>query len=225
MTKRSKYYNLGQHWKDKCPCHIKQQAVEEYFQGQKDQDDDGGNEKAYPFQRKLQDKSSKAPQETIPFERYAFQKGITAKYTINIPYMGSQLVLKIKGKVPKEFRGRNDTSSVRKEIKITWTRLGEYYANVTFEVQQTCKFYGEKGNMISLDPESKPFSTYHSPDGTWGEIGSFKNQEALLGAVLIGDVNFLNFLFLFQDFHEKTSALLSSAGLFVFFFLIFEVEP
>ena len=39
-----------------------------------------------------------------------------------------------------------------------------------------------------------------------------------LRAVLIGDVNFLNFLFFFQDFHEKTAALLSSAGLFVFFF-------
>ena len=35
-------------------------------------------------------------------------------------------------------------------------------------------------------------------------------------------MNFLNFLFFFQDFHEKTAALLSSAGLFVFFFLIFE---
>ena len=44
--------------------------------------------------------------------------------------------------------------------------------------------------------------------------------SAYIRAVLIGDVNFLNFLPFFQDFHEKKSVLLSSGGLFVFFPLI-----
>lgn len=82
--------------------------------------------------------------------------------------------------MPREFRDRDDTSSARKGIKITRARLGEYYTNVTSEVQQTCKFRIDKGDMISFDPGSKTFQTYNSPDGTWGEIGSFKNQEALL---------------------------------------------
>ena len=54
---------------------------------------------------------------------------------------------------------------------------------MTFEVQQTCKFQGDKGDMISFDPGSKILLTYHSPQGTWGEIGSFKNQEILLKKV------------------------------------------
>lgn len=37
--------------------------------------------------------------------------------------------------------------------------------------------------MISFDPGSKILLTYHSPQGTWGEIGSFKNQEILLKKV------------------------------------------
>ncbi|CAN0404696.1 unnamed protein product [Laminaria digitata] len=150
------------------------------LQGQKDRDDDGVNGKDFTHFNVNFKSRFKMTQETIPFERYAFQKGITGKYTITIPYLGSQLVLKIKGKVPREFSDRNDTSSVRKGIKITRTRLGEYYANVTFEVQQTCKFQSDKGDMISFDPGSKTFLTYHSPDGTWGAIGSFKNQETLL---------------------------------------------
>ncbi|CAN0440419.1 unnamed protein product [Laminaria digitata] len=35
LTKRSISYNLGQYWKDKCPCHPKKQAVEECFKAKK----------------------------------------------------------------------------------------------------------------------------------------------------------------------------------------------
>ena len=52
----------------------------------------------------------KMTQETIPFERYAFKKVSNGRYTITIPYLGSQLVLKIMGKVLKKFRDRNDLS-------------------------------------------------------------------------------------------------------------------
>ncbi|CAN0012895.1 unnamed protein product [Laminaria digitata] len=179
MTKRSNYYNLGQYWNYKCPCHPKQQAVEECFKAKKTGMMMVSTGKITHFDVNFKSRF-KMTQETIPFERYAFQKGITGKYTITIPYLGSQLVLQTKGKVPREFRDRNDASSVRKEIKITRTRLGEYYANVTFKVQQTCKFQSDKGDMMSFDPGSKTFLTYHAPDGTWGAIVSFKNQETLL---------------------------------------------
>ena len=89
--------------------------------------------------------------------------------------------LYVMGKVPKEFGNRYDKSSVRKEIKISRTRLGKYYAYITFEVGQTAKFQGHpEGDMISFDPGSKTFLTYHSPDGTWGEIGTFEEQENVL---------------------------------------------
>jgi len=89
--------------------------------------------------------------------------------------------LHVMGKVPKEFRDRDDSNSVRKEVEISRTRLGKYYAYITFEVDQTPKFQGHsEGDMISFDPGSKTFLTYHSPDGTWGEIGTFEEQEKLL---------------------------------------------
>ena len=55
----------------------------------------------------------------------------------------------------------------------------------------------------------------------YDSVTSRITSERRARAVLIGDVNFLNFLFFFQDYHEKSSALLlSSAGLFAFHFLI-----
>ena len=65
------------------------------------------------------------------------------------------------------------------------------------------------------------FSPINQPT-TWHQfawpVSVTRNMPCLgaLRAVLVGDVNFLKFLFFCQDFHRKTSALLSSAGLFVF---------
>ena len=41
--------------------------------------------------------------------------------------------------------------------------------------------------------------------------------RALIRAVLIGDVNFLNFLFFFQDFHEKRLHYYRARGYLSFF--------
>lgn len=46
--------------------------------------------------------------DTILFERYAFNKDTNGKYTIIMPCIGSQLVLKMKGNVPNEFRARKE---------------------------------------------------------------------------------------------------------------------
>ena len=181
LTKKQNYYNLGKNWKDECPSHTKQQAVEEFFKNKKT----GvkmvceGNLKRFKINFKSRYKST---QETIPFERYAFRKNSSGRGSIvSIPYQGKPMDLHVMGKVPKEFGNRDDKSSVRKEIKISRTRLGKYYAYITFEVGQTAKFQGHpEGDMISFDPGSKTFLTYHSPDGTWGEIGTFEEQENLL---------------------------------------------
>jgi len=181
LTKKQNYYNLGKHWKDGCPSHTKQQAVEEFFKNKKT----GvkmvceGNLKRFKINFKSR---FRCTQETIPFERYSFRKsGQGRRAIVSVPYQGKGMDLHVMGKVPKEFRDRDDLSSVRKEIKISRTRLGKYYAYITFEVDQTPKFPGDnKGDLISFDPGSKTFLTYHSPDGTWGEIASFKKQEDLL---------------------------------------------
>ena len=178
LTKKSNYYNIGQFWKDKCPCHTKQQAVEEYFKAKKTGMMMVATKKMKKF--KISFKSRfKSIQETIPFERYSIKQ---REYNcdITVPYQGKQLTLRVKGKMPKEFRDRNDKSSIRKEIKITRTRLGVYYVNIPFELEQVPKYSDDKGDMISFDPGSKTFLTYHSPDGTWGEIGKFEEQKKLL---------------------------------------------
>lgn len=181
LTKKQNYYDLGNHWKDECPSHTKQQAVEEFFKNKKT----GvkmvceGNLKKFKINFKSRFKST---QETIPFERYSFRKtGQGRGCKVSIPYQGKPMDLHVMGKVPKEFRDRDDINSIRKEIKISRTRLGKYYAYITFEVEQTPRFEGDvHGDMVSFDPGSKTFLTYHSPDGTWGEIGTFEEQEKLL---------------------------------------------
>ena len=52
-------------------------------------------------------------------------------------------------------------------------------------------------------------------------LNTFSYKSLSRAVVLVGDVSILHFLFFLQDYHEKSSALLlSSAGLFAFYFLI-----
>lgn len=53
LTKRSNYYNHGQYWKDKCPCHPKRQAMEEYLKAKMTEMMMVSTGKIYLFQRKL----------------------------------------------------------------------------------------------------------------------------------------------------------------------------
>ena len=82
-----------------------------------------------------------------------------------------------------------------------------------------CRCHGE--TLLLRQPIK--FDTRHAAHIICVEVcrQPYRKNDHTLRAVLTGDVNFLNFLFFPEDSHEKTSALLSSAGSFVFFFLIF----
>ena len=84
--------------------------------------------------------------------------------------------------------------------------------------QHRCVTLRRKGNLVYYTNKNtlqlcaiEDFCRSSSLQAVWD------TAIARIRAVLIGDVNFLNILYCFQDFHEKRSALLSSAGLFVFF--------
>ena len=175
LTKKTNYM-VQKPWKDKCPCHTKQQAVEEYFKAKKTASKLVATGKLKMFRINFKSRF-KSIQETIPFERYMFKNYTKRRSTITIPSIGT---IRTHGKVPKEFSGRMDDKSVRKEIKITRTRMGVYYATILYEVVQKDKYTTCKGDMISFDPGCKTFLSYHTNDGTWGEIGEFSKQEALL---------------------------------------------
>ena len=180
LTKKQNYYNLGKHWKDKCPSLTKQQAVEEFFKNKKTGVKMVCDKKLNKF--KISFKSRfKCRQETIPFERFAIRRDSNGRRMVSLKYNGKDLDLSVMSKFPKELLGRNDDKFIRKEIKISRTRLGKYYAYIPMEIEQVPKFPGDNmGDMVSFDPGSKTFLTYHSPDGNWGEIGKFEKQESLL---------------------------------------------
>ncbi len=141
-------------------------------------------------------------QESLPLEKYKFVdgrdyctsnkgKGMASiiksgmdKFTrerFNLQDIPSELSLRIKGPVPREFRGRQDGSFVREEIKTVRTRLGEYFTIISFAVQQEAKMTGRTGTLCSFDPGNRVFLSWYSEDGTCGEIGgSFAPNEDLL---------------------------------------------
>ena len=178
LTRKDNYHAADKPWKDKCPCHTKQQAVEEYFKAKK-------TALAMVAQRKLErfeinfKSRFKAAQETVPFERYQFTNFSKWRSSIIVPSLKIGAIRTL-GKVPKEFSARRDEKSVREEMKITRTKLGRYYATITFEVQQESKYTDDQGDMVSFDPGCKTFLSYHSNDGSWGEIGKFEPQLSLL---------------------------------------------
>ena len=86
----------------------------------------------------------------MPFERYQFTNFSKWRSSINVPSLKIGAIRTL-GKVPREFSARKDEKSVREEMKITRTRLGKYYATITYEVQQEPKYTGNRGDMVSFD--------------------------------------------------------------------------
>ena len=183
LTNKDNYHEKGQQWKDSCPNHAKQQAVEEFFKNKKTALDLVVNGKLKSFD--IGHKSRyRCRQETIPFERFMINKVDESegpsRSLISTVYKRKPMEFKVMGKLPKVFMGRNDTAFTRTEMKVTKTRTGKYYAIVSYEVTQTSRFPELHGDMVAFDPGAKTFLTYHSPDGTWGEIGTFEKQQELL---------------------------------------------
>ncbi len=183
LTTKEHYYNQGKSWKDDCPSHTKQQAVEEYFKNKRTALKLVAQGKIRKFDIGYKSRF-KSRQETIPFEKFRItkenplEKG--SRSLVSTVYKRKSMDFRIMGKTPKVFSERDDSGFTRTEMKITKTKTGKYYAIVSFEVPQSQRFPDIHGDMISFDPGSKTFQTYHSPDGTWGEIGTFEKQEELL---------------------------------------------
>lgn len=171
LTKRSNYMTLKP-WKDACPMHTKQQAVEHFFRAKRSS---ASSEVGYKsrYRRK---------KEAFPLDRYKLwvdDTGENAFFTV--VYKRREVRVPVHGRLPACLRGRRDDSSVREEVKITRTRLGEWYASISVEVLPVDRYKNDPGgSMISFDPGVKTFQTWHSTDGTWGEIGRLGPQEDLL---------------------------------------------
>eukprot|EP01084_Bolivina_argentea_P256562 432003_1 len=140
-------------WKNVAPCHPKQQAVDEFFRAKKAALSNVSAGNASQFKMKCC-QHFKSRRESLSLERYKFvdsrdyctsSKGMGEasivsksgmdKFTrerFNLQDIPSELSLRIKGPVPREFRGRQDSSFVREEIKIVHTRLGECFAIISW---------------------------------------------------------------------------------------------
>ncbi len=140
-------------WKNIVPCHTKQQAVDEFFRAKKAAllNVSAGNASQFKMKRRQRFKSR---QESLPLEKYKFvdyrdyctrskgtgeasiviKSGINqrTRERFNLQDIPSELSLRINGPVPREFRRWKDSSFVREEIKIVRTRLGEYFAIISW---------------------------------------------------------------------------------------------
>lgn len=181
LTKRSNYVALKP-WKDACPNHTKQQAVEHFFRAKRSAVTSSSGGRAFEMGYKSRYRSRK---ETFPLDRYKLWDDTEKKHEKNtffsFIYKRRDMRMPVRGRLPACLRGRRDDKAVREEVKITRTRLGEWYAVISVEVCPSDRYENDTGgSMVSFDPGVKTFLTWHSTDGTWGEIGKFRPQEDLL---------------------------------------------
>ena len=186
LTNKSNYKDTTP-WKDSCPCHAKQQAVEEFFRAKKAAISNVRNGHQECFEIGFRSRF-KSPTETIPWEKYKFQdervyegNQYVGEAFLCIPYNRKYLKIPIRGKLPSILKGRVDSQPVRDEVKIIKDRLGNWFAVISIELEQE-RFYVDNpmGNVVAFDPGCSTFQTWYSNDGTWGEIGKFFPQERLL---------------------------------------------
>ena len=135
----------------------------------------------------------KSRQETVAFERFRVEdereyvrrehKG-TGNASISIMYQGRPMRLKIRGKVPRELRGRMDQQTIRTEVRLTRTRLGYWYAFVQIEVPQTYIHSDggaeATGPVCALDPGVRKFQSWYDSSGSCGDVGEFGPLEEIL---------------------------------------------
>lgn len=171
LTTNDKIRDSGDVFLLDCPVHTRQQAVEEFFRSKKAAMSNVRNGHQESFSMDFRSRF-KAQQQTFPLEKYKLNTLDSPKITLYTkkPYME----VKIAGTIPGVLRSRKDVDWVRDEVKITRTRLGVYSVSVSVVIPQTSKYPGScHGHMISIDPGVKSFLTFHSPDGSCGDIGRF----------------------------------------------------
>jgi transposase len=173
LTKKSEYTAAGKAWKDDATCHVKQQAVEEYFRAKKAALSNfaAGNNAGFTMRKRSKFKSRC---ETVPFEGYKLSDCGDSAF---IAVRGLDGELRVRGHLPKELVGREDTKLEREEIKLVRTRLGYYYAIISIQVQQK---QGSADGVCAMDPGQRTFQTWYSDTGRCGKVGKFDPQQVLL---------------------------------------------
>jgi IS605 OrfB family transposase len=94
--------------------------------------------------------------------------------------VNTYLWLKVRGKLPSVFRGRNDKNAVETEARVIRDRLGHYWVWIQHEVKQDNWYMGPYGNVVALDPGCRNFQSWYSDNGSCGSIGKFKRLEDML---------------------------------------------
>jgi hypothetical protein len=181
----------GKAWKNDVPTYLKQQAVAEFFRAKKAAYANlaAGHQQHFEMGRRSKFASR---QETIPFERYRVVDRGTSTHApgtpsrrkdaahIVVPFQRSELCLRVRGRLPRELRGRRDTASVREEAKVVRTRLGYYYVVLTVQIAQRARPTTQLGQFCALDPGVRTFQTWYTEANRCGKIGRFEPMQRLL---------------------------------------------
>ena len=174
MTKKENYME-EKPWIANLPSLGRQQAIEEFFKAKKENLKRCAAKKIKRFH--MQKKSKyRSRQECVPFERHRI-RGKAIELCVD----RKPLPFRIVGKLPKEFRERNDGEFLRKEVKLIKDRLGKWYIAVPVAIGlKPC----EKETICALDPGVRTFQTAYGTDGAIHHIGSSfqKIEEELLKA-------------------------------------------
>ena len=173
LTKQENYTE-EEPWLDDLPTLGKQQAFESYFIAKKTQMKRVITGDIQSFEMKKKSKY-RDPQEYVPLERHAisFSKKVVKTCIDRKPFE-----FRVIGKMPKEFKCREDTSYTRTEIKLVKNRLGQWFLSIPIELDPI-KTTTE--DVCSLDPGVRTFQTMYSTDGTISKIGSsFDNIKSIL---------------------------------------------
>lgn len=170
LTKKENYIAQQKKWKEDAPGHTMQQAVAGFFTAKKAAYSNLAANNIDHFQMRYKSKFG-VQQETVPFERYKL-----VERQLQISGVKGQLKIRDK-KLPAAFRNRIDTTLVREECKISRTRLGYYYAILTYEVTQK---ETTTEDICAIDPGVRTFISWYSQNGNCGKIGQFQPQQELL---------------------------------------------
>ena len=168
-----KVFKDHQPWKDVLPSHGRQSAIKEFFVAKRNCLAKCSKKEITHF--KMHRKSKyKSPQECVPWERHQVH---ASRGELCVSYQRKALRFKVRGKMPKALRGRNDIEWVREEIKLVRDRVHRYFFVIQVPVQQSKK--EAPHDIVALDPGVRTFMTYYSPCGLAGDVGVNEEDSRL----------------------------------------------
>lgn len=159
-------YIQSKPWMAILPSLARQKAVEEFFQAKKESLKRTSKGVIAHFKMKKKRKY-RSRQEQIPFERHKIRsKGRFVDVCVD----RKPLTFKVVGKVPTRFRGREDASFLRKEIKLIKTRVGKWFLAIPIVIPIQNPI--QNNDVCALDPGVRVFQTLYGTDGTVADIGN-----------------------------------------------------